>query len=122
MKRLCSALALLCLLPPTARSEEAHGAWIVARPSAGMVTLEAYGKLDDQAAGRYELRAVKTGSSGQSTSRQTGLVPVSVEDQEPKPLAISKVSVEEGATLNVTLVVTGPNGEVYEASFIYPGE
>jgi hypothetical protein len=121
MKRLLTWILASALLPHLPAADEGDRAWIATTQNQNIVRIEAFAKLPDGRGGRYELSATKEGTSGRSVSRQAGAIRVPMADGST-PISVSQISVEDGATLNVTLIVTSESGQVYEDSYTFTGK
>jgi hypothetical protein len=121
MRKILTLIGALIAAPAISAAEDRKGAWIVAKPEAGIVTLEAYAVLENGEAGSYELSATKKGTAGSSVNKQSGKVRIA-DDGVLRPLSTSRISVEQGATLDVTLKVTSATGRVYETLYSFTGD
>lgn len=99
--------------PTDGRADSSDGepaAWIEVERAEGAVTLQIYARLAPGQTGRYQLTTQKTGGGGSSTVRQGGVVP-SDRTGDAAPLASSRISLGEDATLVADLLVIAETGE-----------
>ena len=109
------------VFPNVGSAETQNKAWIVATPENGMVEVQVFAALEDGQTGSYEMSLIKQGASGRSVNKQAGIVHP-YDGSASMPLSTSRVSVEKGATLAVTLIVTSASGQIYESDYAFIGE
>ena len=84
--------------------------WITESRSSNSVTLEVFARSNPHEAGRYQLNVRKTGTSGSSTSRQSGTIPAQGSTEIVGPLTTSRMSLRPGERLQAEVLALTPDG------------
>jgi len=103
-------------------AEENFGARIETTCSNSTVTVRAYVELPKGQSGRYELVAKKSGLTGTSITRQSGLVRQIERGAQSKPLTVSRLSLQNTEKLTAVLEVRTSGGFVHRDEIEISGD
>tara|TARA_R110002074_G_scaffold12554_2_gene45862 strand:+ start:238 stop:621 length:384 start_codon:yes stop_codon:yes gene_type:complete len=85
-------------------------AWLEPAPRGNLVQFQGYVTAPEPMMVHYSIKIVRISRGGRAATSQGGQVMIS-QPNEPTPLSVTSININQGDTYEAELVATGPGGE-----------